>query len=264
MNAIGDEPQLNGRSIDLTVIEGNSGANMATGIVLDQFSKAAGGNYVVRKNDFDRGTATLAGSHGVFVGSGVVPALRDNAWRNFEVPYLGLATLPVLEFPTRTVGLRATAGGAAVTGVLPLWNSGTSTLAWSVTSDAAWLGVAPPTGATGPDNGVTALTLTANPAGLAPGTYTATVRATTAFRGAASSAQVPTDPNASDGQPLELGTRVRVTQSGVATALRFFKATGETGTHQGRLWTATGQLLATVTFTGETVSGWQTAPSAAP
>ena len=32
-----------------------------------------------------------------------------------------------------------------------------------------------------------------------------------------------------------------------------------TGTHIGSLWTSTGTLLATATFTGETASGWQQA-----
>jgi hypothetical protein len=41
--------------------------------------------------------------------------------------------------------------------------------------------------------------------------------------------------------------------------LRFFKGSGNTGTHIGHLWSSSGTLLATVTFTGETATGWQTA-----
>ena len=44
---------------------------------------------------------------------------------------------------------------------------------------------------------------------------------------------------------------------GTITAIRFYKATANTGTHVGSLWTSTGQLLAQATFTGETASGWQ-------
>ena len=47
--------------------------------------------------------------------------------------------------------------------------------------------------------------------------------------------------------------------SGSVTAIKFFKGTGNTGTHTGSLWSASGQRLATVTFTGETASGWQRA-----
>ena len=42
---------------------------------------------------------------------------------------------------------------------------------------------------------------------------------------------------------------------GTITAIRFYKASANTGTHIGSLWTATGQLLASVTFTNETASG---------
>ncbi len=62
-----------------------------------------------------------------------------------------------------------------------------------------------------------------------------------------------------DAVGTELGTRFRSDVSGTVSAIRFYKQTGNTGTHIGHLWTATGTLLATVTFTGETASGWQQA-----
>src|SRR6185295_13462197 len=42
------------------------------------------------------------------------------------------------------------------------------------------------------------------------------------------------------------------------------KGSGNTGTHVGHLWSATGTNLGTVTFTGETATGWQTATFATP
>ena len=39
--------------------------------------------------------------------------------------------------------------------------------------------------------------------------------------------------------------------------MRFYKGPQNTGTHVADLWTATGTLLATATFTNETASGWQ-------
>ena len=48
------------------------------------------------------------------------------------------------------------------------------------------------------------------------------------------------------------------TTSGYITGVEFYKATTNTGTHTGSLWSSTGTLLATGTFTGETASGWQT------
>ena len=56
---------------------------------------------------------------------------------------------------------------------------------------------------------------------------------------------------------MEVGTRFRSDINGYITGIRFYKAAANTGTHTGRLWTNTGALLATVTFTNETASGWQ-------
>ena len=55
----------------------------------------------------------------------------------------------------------------------------------------------------------------------------------------------------------ELGVKVTVDVPTDLNAIRFYKTAGETGTHIGRLWTSSGVLLAQVTFTGETASGWQ-------
>jgi hypothetical protein len=72
---------------------------------------------------------------------------------------------------------------------------------------------------------------------------------------------IATDPDAT---PNELGVKFRSDVAGQVTALRFYKGSGNTGTHVGHLWSATGTLLATATFTGETASGWQQANLSAP
>ena len=41
------------------------------------------------------------------------------------------------------------------------------------------------------------------------------------------------------------------------TGIRFYKGTGNVGTHIGNLWSSTGTQLATATFTGESATGWQ-------
>jgi hypothetical protein len=69
--------------------------------------------------------------------------------------------------------------------------------------------------------------------------------------------QTPQSVNLNDGVSYELGIRLFSTVPGKITAIRFWKASSETGTHVGRIWSATGVLLASVTFTGETASGWQ-------
>src|SRR5262249_52349069 len=52
--------------------------------------------------------------------------------------------------------------------------------------------------------------------------------------------------------------------NGFITGIRFYKAAGNTGTHIANLWTSTGQLIATATFTSETASGWQQVNFASP
>lgn len=69
--------------------------------------------------------------------------------------------------------------------------------------------------------------------------------------------QVPSNPNATDGVPYELGMKFVSAKAGQITAIRHWKAASETGTHTGRIWTSTGTLLATVPFSNETASGWQ-------
>ena len=52
--------------------------------------------------------------------------------------------------------------------------------------------------------------------------------------------------------------------SGSVTGLRFYKSPENTGQHLGYLWTGSGTLLASVTFTNESASGWQQANFATP
>ncbi|MBY5361523.1 DUF4082 domain-containing protein [Rhizobium leguminosarum] len=74
------------------------------------------------------------------------------------------------------------------------------------------------------------------------------------------SSEGPTGASFNEGQSLELGMRFSASSSGMVTGIRFYKASGDTGSHTGSLWTADGTLVATVTFAGSgSVSGWQTA-----
>jgi hypothetical protein len=67
----------------------------------------------------------------------------------------------------------------------------------------------------------------------------------------------PTTTDYADNNPYELGVRFTSDVSGTVTGILFYKGTGNTGTHIGHLWTNTGTLLASATFTNETASGWQ-------
>jgi uncharacterized protein YjdB len=68
---------------------------------------------------------------------------------------------------------------------------------------------------------------------------------------------VPTRADAGADNPVELGVKFQSDVTGTITGIRFYKAAANTGTHVGNLWSSTGTLLATATFTGETTSGWQ-------
>ena len=74
-------------------------------------------------------------------------------------------------------------------------------------------------------------------------------------------------PGTADSGPdsgVEVGVKFRTDTAGFITGIRFYKGTGNTGTHVGNLWNVSGTRLATVTFSGETASGWQQANFSTP
>jgi len=116
-------------------------------------------------------------------------------------------------------------------------------------------------------------------------TYTATVSGAKALSGAAmvpyswsftvagaatcpcslfQSSSVPATIDSGDGSSVELGVGFVPQVDGRVTGVRFYKSTANTGTHVGSLWNSSGTRLATVTFSGESASGWQTASFATP
>jgi hypothetical protein len=70
-------------------------------------------------------------------------------------------------------------------------------------------------------------------------------------------ADKPASATANHDSPLELGVKFRAAEDGYITALRFYKQANNTGTHVGHLWAADGQLLASIPYSNETASGWQ-------
>jgi hypothetical protein len=74
----------------------------------------------------------------------------------------------------------------------------------------------------------------------------------------------PTVTSDPDAATVNLGVKLKVDQDGFITAIRFYKGSGNTGTHVGALWRADGTLLATATFVNETATGWQQANFNAP
>ncbi len=73
----------------------------------------------------------------------------------------------------------------------------------------------------------------------------------TIWNASATPAQIATN----DTSAVELGVRFRADANGLIAGVRFYKAAANTGTHVGSLWSNSGTLLATATFTGETRVG---------
>ncbi len=62
---------------------------------------------------------------------------------------------------------------------------------------------------------------------------------------------------AEDSNAVQLGVKFRASIDGAVTGVRFYKGPGNTGTHVGKLWSASGSQLASAVFTNETETGWQ-------
>ncbi|WP_425376001.1 DUF4082 domain-containing protein [Rhizobium acidisoli] len=91
-------------------------------------------------------------------------------------------------------------------------------------------------------------------------TVTVTGPTFTSLFGGATPAVVNTDDNSA----VELGVKFQSSVAGTVSGIRFYKSSLDTGTHTGSLWSSTGTRLATLTFTNETASGWQSATFSSP
>ncbi|MBS0394855.1 MAG: DUF4082 domain-containing protein, partial [Proteobacteria bacterium] len=97
---------------------------------------------------------------------------------------------------------------------------------------------------------------------MATGTVTLVVAAegSTAFTPSAT----PTNADVGADNAVELGVKFRTDVAGTVTGVRFYKSAANIGAHVGNLWSSSGALLATATFTNEGASGWQQVNFATP
>lgn len=109
-------------------------------------------------------TAFLPGTYTGFVQLAVQTAAGSDAI-NFMA---GLG--PALSISPQSLQLAYTIGGALPTQTVNLTNAGAGTLSWTAAPDTSWLAVSPSSG-TAPST----LTITINPAGLIPGSYSGSV-----------------------------------------------------------------------------------------
>ncbi len=175
------------------------------------------------------------------------------------------STLPV-DVPTTITGTATDAGGGVVAGVEvsidggKTWHPATGRSNWSysvipevVGSTTILSRAADDSGNIETPSGGTTIYMSGSSAGGVGVTVTehdcpcATWPAST----------VPGTLDSGDGNSVELGVKFQTDYTGYITGIRFYKSTRNTGTHVGNLWTASGTLLASATFTNETSTGWQ-------
>jgi Domain of unknown function (DUF4082)/SdrD B-like domain len=76
---------------------------------------------------------------------------------------------------------------------------------------------------------------------------------------------VPSVPQVTnDSASVDLGLKFYSDVPGTVTAVRFYKGSQNTGTHIGSLWSSNGTNLGSITFSGESASGWQQASFSSP
>lgn len=85
------------------------------------------------------------------------------------------------------------------------------------------------------------------------------VSAATTTHSLFSNSDIPNTISTSETRSMELGLKFKAKYAGKVTGVKFYKSAQNTGTHTGTLWDSKGNRLATVRFTNETASGWQTA-----
>ena len=222
------------------------------------------------------------------VRHGPVASLAANPLSNTPLaPYqiYWLETNPIdLSFasPNNSDSLQfsATAGGTspAQQTVTVGYNGANPGLAFSATADVPWITVTTLSGAGEGQVMGTAVDITSLVAGLYMGTvsvsradlptttYRVTVNVNPVNNGnTLFTTQIPNYPDDTDnGVSYELGVKFQTMQSGHITAIRYYKAEDDTGTHTGRIWDSSGNPLGSVAFTNETQYGWQQATLTTP
>jgi len=198
-------------------------------------------------------TFTVTGSNSN--GSGPASAQSNSATPSAD-------TVP--SAPTGLSGISATSS-AQLSWTAPTDNGGSALTGYVITS---YIGSSAQTPTHVSGGSATSAMIT----GLTNGTtYTFTVSATnsvgTSSASTASTAVTPEDTifdygtpstiDSGDGSALTVGVKFTASQAGAITGVRFYKSAANTGTHVGSLWTASGTLLASATFSNETGSGWQ-------
>lgn len=267
---------LSGKTHKLSLYRHNSGA-LVFGAGTVQWSWGLDGEHDSGSSSED--ARMQQATINLFADMGVIPATIQSGGFSSNSPTDITAPTSVIASPLNnaalTAGNNVTISGTSsdVGGVVALveisvdggttWNVATGTTSWSYSWTPAVSGAVVIKSRAIDDNGNMEIP------GTAPATNAINVNIAaggpvacpcTIFQ----TSNTPSNPSANDGQPIELGMKFQSTLSGYITGVRFYKATGDNGTHIGHLWNNAGTLLSSATFTGETSSGWQQVNFASP
>lgn len=218
--------------------------------------------------------AGVDGANGVYryTASSLFPNQSYNA-SNYWVDVVFSPTAPDTSAPTAPSNL--TANAVSATQINLSWTASSDNVGvakYQVFRDGGATPIAEPTTTSFTDAVLPATTYSytvkavdaAGNISAASNTATATTPAAPTSYSLFSASSVPAAPSDPDTAAVELGVKFTSSQNGSITGIRFYKGAGNTGTHIGKLWSSTGTLLASATFTGETASGWQQVNFASP
>ncbi|MFJ6653867.1 DUF4082 domain-containing protein [Microbacterium sp. NPDC091313] len=241
---------------------------------------APAGNYAVGPSEyassFTRGPLTVPAQGGAFTYNGGFPSNSSATSYYVDVVFQQSAQGPALLSTTPASGATAVAADTSISATFDsaltstptvTVTAGSTTVAGttSLSSDRTTVTFAPaaalPSGAS----------VTVRLTGLASASGTGADRSWSFQTASPTPAAVsffgtgtPTATASNDGTSVELGLRFTTSVAGQVTALKFYKASGDTATHTGTLWAPDGTALATVTFQSESASGWQRAVLSTP
>ncbi len=229
-------------------------------------------NSGVSNGPLDAPASTLANGNGLYLygSSGAFPTNTysgTNYWVDVvfnaalfgsTTPAPGASDISVIA-PNLTAAFNAPLEAGSLSFTLTDANSNTVPTSWSYDSSTNVATFAPSSFLTASMTYTATLTATFAVGGVAvSGSYTWSFTTTSiANESIWSTSTTPANPAHNGGGSVNVGVRFESSMAGYITGIRFYEGSGNTGTQVGYLWTSTGTLLASATFTDETSSGWQ-------
>jgi hypothetical protein len=219
----------------------------------------------------------------------------DAGKQTFSVTFKTAGTQSLTVTDTTSASLTATQSGIGVSPAAPTglaatavsssqinltWGASTGATGYeierSLSATSGWTEIGTATTKSYSDTGLTAGTkyyfqviatgggFSSAASNTASATTTGTAPVTESIWGTSYSPTVNEEYKGETGQTFELGVQFESNVAGVVTGVLFYKQRGTTGANIGHLWSSSGALLASATFSNETSSGWQEVNFATP